>query len=132
MSFCRHIITFLGIKRQAHSVGWGESSLTFASQQGGGHVLIVPIKSLKKFLAHSVFYKLNSFLRSLNFSVDKSHSVLVVLLLQLYLAGFDRKKGLIRLSDMRYFSLCSYISLLFLINTILLSLLFHSKMSLTR
>ena len=36
-------------------VGEG-SSLNVASQQGaGGHVLIVPIKLLKNFLAHSVF-----------------------------------------------------------------------------
>ena len=34
----------------------GGSSLTLASQQGGGgHVLIVPIKSLKKILARSFF-----------------------------------------------------------------------------
>ena len=49
--FCRHIIAFWGIKEHAHSVGWGRgSSLNFAFQQGGGgHVLIVPIKSLKIF-----------------------------------------------------------------------------------
>ena len=49
------------------------SPLTLASQQVG-HVLIVPIKSLKIFLPRSVF---------VNFSVFKSYSVLVVLLLQL-------------------------------------------------
>ena len=53
----------------------GGESLTFASQQGGvGHVLIVPIKLLKKILA---------LIRPINFSVCKSYSVLVVLLLQL-------------------------------------------------
>ena len=53
----------------------GGSQLTLASQQVG-HVLIVPIKSLKIFLARSVFIK--TLIRPLNFSVFKSFSVLVV------------------------------------------------------
>ena len=57
------------------------SPLTLNSQQVG-HVLIVPIKSLKIFLARSVFIN-ESLIRPLNFSVFKSYSVLVVLLLQL-------------------------------------------------
>ena len=68
--------------------GGGGSSLNFASKQGGGgggHVLIIPIKSFKKIYRSLRFYKLNPYLRSLNFSVCKSYSVLVVLLLQLIL-----------------------------------------------
>ena len=44
---------------------------------GGGHVLIVPIKSLKIFLARLVFIN-ETLIRPLNFSVCKSYSVLVV------------------------------------------------------
>ena len=60
------------------------SPLTLASQQGGGggHVLIIPIKSFKFFLARSVFRN-QTLIRLLNISVFKSYSVLVVLSLQL-------------------------------------------------
>ena len=64
--------------------GGGGTPLTLASQQRG-HVLIVPIKSLKNFLAcfaGSVFIN-KTLIRPLNFSVFKSYFVLVVLLLQL-------------------------------------------------
>ena len=56
-------------------------SLTFASQQGGGvgHVLIVPLFQL---LLARFFINL-TLIRSINFSVCISYSVLVVLLLQL-------------------------------------------------
>ena len=55
------------------------------SARGVGHVLIVQIKSLKKILARfarSVFIN-ETLNRPINFSVCKSYSVLVVLLLQL-------------------------------------------------
>ena len=55
-------------------------SLTFASQQGGmGHVLIVPIKSLKK-TSRSLGVLNQTVIRPINFSVCKSYFVLVVLL----------------------------------------------------
>ena len=59
----------------------GGSPLTLASQQVC-HVLIAPIKSLKNFRARSVFIN-ETLIRPLNFSVFKSYSALVVLLLQL-------------------------------------------------
>ena len=53
--------------------GGGVINFCFPAR-GVGHVLIVPIKLLKKILA---------LIRPINFSVCKSYSVLVVLLLEL-------------------------------------------------
>ena len=61
--------------------GGGGVSLTFASKQGGGSCFNCSNKIIKK--KFSLASLARSLIRPINFSVCKSYSVLVVLLLQL-------------------------------------------------
>ena len=67
----------------------GGMPLTLASQQVG-HVLIVPIKSFKFFLARSVLKNL-TLIRPLNFSVFKSAPFWWFYCYNFYHANFDKK-----------------------------------------